>query len=580
MLNPMLRLLSISNIAVISRVQLEFGEGLNLLTGETGSGKSIIVDALELLFGARASQDIVRSGESCAYIEALFDPGFNPALQKLLASAGVEFEDEIIIRREIPVNGRSRIFINDRLSTASVLRSIRPFLLDIHGQGEQQTLLDRDAHLDLLDTYAGLNDLREEISFSYKRWKAVRDELNSLQQDESERLKLLDMLEFQKSEIERAKPFVGEDAQLYEERNILVNAERIADLASESYAILYEQEASLLALLAQVRRRVEELSGLVSGFNSYIERLDSMKYDLEDIAFSLRDYLEGMDFSQQRLREVEERIFELDKLKKKYGPTLKDVLEHYSKLQSRLDSLNFHEEKEKQLQEELERAKGEYLSLAKRLREERQRAALKFEGLVVRELAQVAMEKARFNVKFDSTVGDEDERIDGFTEKGIDRLEFLISANAGEELRPLSRVASGGELSRLMLVLKTIATPARFPRTLIFDEIDSGIGGRVAEAVGLRLKKLAASNQVLCVTHQAQIARFADVHLSVAKIETNGRTETVVMKLDEDGRVEELARMLAGSSVTTTTLKQAKELLAASTVKGTNARVGGRKSSV
>jgi len=576
----MLRLLSISNIAVISRVQLEFGEGLNLLTGETGSGKSIIVDALELLFGARASQDIVRSGESCAYIEALFDPGFNPALQKLLASAGVEFEDEIIIRREIPVNGRSRIFINDRLSTASVLRSIRPFLLDIHGQGEQQTLLDRDAHLDLLDTYAGLNDLREEISFSYKRWKAVRDELNSLQQDESERLKLLDMLEFQKSEIERAKPFVGEDAQLYEERNILVNAERIADLASESYAILYEQEASLLALLAQVRRRVEELSGLVSGFNSYIERLDSMKYDLEDIAFSLRDYLEGMDFSQQRLREVEERIFELDKLKKKYGPTLKDVLEHYSKLQSRLDSLNFHEEKEKQLQEELERAKGEYLSLAKRLREERQRAALKFEGLVVRELAQVAMEKARFNVKFDSTVGDEDERIDGFTEKGIDRLEFLISANAGEELRPLSRVASGGELSRLMLVLKTIATPARFPRTLIFDEIDSGIGGRVAEAVGLRLKKLAASNQVLCVTHQAQIARFADVHLSVAKIETNGRTETVVMKLDEDGRVEELARMLAGSSVTTTTLKQAKELLAASTVKGTNARVGGRKSSV
>jgi DNA repair protein RecN (Recombination protein N) len=553
----MLKSLSISNLAVVTRLQVDFGEGLNLLTGETGSGKSIIVDALGVLLGGRGSHDIIRSGQSKAYVEGIFRVTGHKELLEMVEEAGIETDGtELVIRRELSSTGRSRAFINDQLTTVGFLRELRPFLVDIHGQGEQQSLLYPDSHIDLLDLYAGHEKEREHLKLSYRKWQELERTLAELRRDEADRLRSLDILEFQSREIDRTNLEPGEDIKLADERKLLLNAERLVSVSTQCYDLLYESESAILTQLATISRRVEELAGLDARFYIYIEAVKNAKYSLEDLAYFLRDYTDIVDFSNDRLKQIDDRLAEIDRLKRKYGDSIETILAASAEMHERLERLQSFESREHELVAAISEASGRYLRLAQHLSQKRHAAARRLEKSVLDELQHLAMEQSEFVVGF--LAEKESARA---TERGLDSVEFLVSPNVGEELRPLARIASGGEISRLMLALKTITSPTEYPRTLVFDEVDVGIGGRVAESVGQRLKRLASASQVLCVTHQAQIARFADIHHSVEKRIVSDRTEVVVEKLDQNGRIEELARMIGGAEITELTRRHAHELL-------------------
>ncbi|MCA1618982.1 MAG: DNA repair protein RecN [Acidobacteria bacterium] len=512
----MLAFLNISNFALISELKVEFDRGLNLLTGETGSGKSIIVDALGVLIGDRFSPELIRAGERHASVEGLFALGAHPQVEAILEEAGLGpragGDVELVVRRELSAEGRGRVFVNNRLATLSLLRNLRPLLVDIHGQGTQQTLFDPETHLELLDAFADLAAGREGVAAAYRRWSALNRELEALRRDESEKFHLTDALRFQVSELEAARLAAGEDEQLEAERRRLANLEKLTELCSDAYNTTYEESDSTVARLSRLERQVEELSQYKASYKNYSEGLASARVVLEDLSATLRDFLDGLTFSPERLAEIEGRLAELARLKRKYGGTIESALEH---LESSRQSLG-----------------------------------------------EVAMEHARFEARVESPADlSGEEAAKSFTAAGFDRVEFYFSANAGEPLRPLAKVASGGEASRMMLVLKTSASPARFPRTIVFDEVDAGIGGRVSEAVGLKLKALSRTNQVLCVTHQAQIARFADTHLRVDKHAAAGRTEVSVGRLDRRRQVEEIARMLTGAEITDTARRHAREML-------------------
>lgn len=564
----MLTFLKISNIALIDELNVEFDRGLNLLTGETGSGKSIIVDALGVLVGGRFTSDLLKTGRDRGYIEGLFSVARNRELERLLSDAGIEADraadTEIIIRRELAANGRNKIFINNQLATQSLLRELQPFLVDIHGQGDQQTLFDTTTHLELLDAFASVAALKDEVAGCYKSWSSVKRELEAQGKEDAEKFQLIDILRFQIDELERARLVVGEDEQLEEERRRLNNVEKLSTLCAESFGLIYEEGDSAITRIRQTVRRVEELAGYESRFREYLEGLETSRAMLEDLAFSLRDFADKLEFSPDRLEEIENRLAELSRLKRKYGGSAETGLEHLARSQDRLRQIERSDEREVQLRAELAAARTAYIERARKLHHERVRSAKKFERAVERDLAEVAMEHARFQAQTTAPPDSElnaDDATASFTASGIDRVEFYFSANVGEAIRPLAKVASGGEASRLMLVLKTVAGATEFPRTIVFDEIDSGIGGRVSEAVGVKLKKLSETNQVFCVTHQPQIARFADSHLLVRKEAIAGRTEISVDTLDRRGRVEEIARMLTGAEITETARRHAREML-------------------
>ena len=550
----MLQFLNISNIALIDDMQVEFESGLNLLTGETGSGKSIIVDALGVLIGGRFSSDLIKSGAERGSIEGLFSVTPNPELELLLENAGFGFSSELIIRRELSATGRNKIFINNQLATQSLLRDLRPYLVDIHGQGDQQTLFNPETHLEILDAFAGNGALRAEVAEAYARWTSLRRELESLRHDEAEKFQLVDTLKFQIAELERAHLSPGEDEKLEEERRRLANVEKLTGLCQESYSRIYEDDDAAVTRLRHTLKDVEELAEYESSFRDYLEGLETARAVLEDLSFSLRDFADRLEFSPARLGEIEDRLAELSRLKRKYGGSIAASLEHLARSEDRLRQIETSDERERELNVQLAASHDRYLELARKLHKERVKAAKKFEQAVEKGIAEVAIDNARFQVQVNDDV-------DAAGQKGIDHTEFYFSANVGEEVKPLARVASGGEASRLMLVLKTVANGSQFPRTIVFDEIDTGIGGRVSEAVGLKLKKLSQTNQVLCVTHQPQIARFADSHLVVQKEALKGRTQVSVDRLDKAGRVEELARMLTGAEITDSATKHAKELL-------------------
>ena len=551
----MLKSLNISNLAVVTKLQVEFGHGLNLLTGETGSGKSIIVDALGLLLGGRTSAEMIRSGQQKAHVEGVFQVVAHKELFQTVESAGIEIDSkEIVVRRELTASGRSRAFINDQLTTVAFLRELRPYLVDIHGQNEQQTLLYAESHLDLLDLFAGLEKDCEEIRSKYRYWQSLEKELAELRHSEAERLRLLDMLEFQSSEIERANLEIGEDQRLQDERRLLINGEKLTASSVHCYEMLYESEAAILSQLASLGKKMDELASLDPRFGQYIESVQSARYGLEDLAYFLRDYIDRVNFSPERLKEVEDRLIEIDKLKRKYGNSIETILSSAEEMREKLLRLHTSELQEQRLVKSISEAQASYWEIAKDLSKRRRKIARDLETAVMEELKHLAMERTQFQMGF---LGNEIRA----TERGMDNVEMLVSTNVGEEFRPLVKIASGGEISRLMLALKTIIAPTEYPRTLVFDEVDVGIGGRVAEAVGQRLKRLATTNQVLCVTHQAQIARFADIHYSVEKRVIAGRTEVSVEKLDQVGRVEELARMIGGSQITDLTRQHANELL-------------------
>jgi DNA repair protein RecN (Recombination protein N) len=561
----MLRFLRIRNLAVIEAVEVEFEPGFNVLTGETGAGKSILVEAVGLLLGARASADLVRTGEPLATIEAIFDD-----------TGG----RELIVRREISNQGRSRSFIDGALATASALRDLSARLVELHGQHEHQALLDPLAHLPLLDDYAGGGEIAAQVATVWARLRSLRDKLERSRMDEREKSARLDLIGFQLGEIEKAAPKAGEDEQLTATRQVLASAERIQRLCEESYATLYDRDDAVLAGLGGVWKRVGELATIDSQFAPYVESRDGIKSHLEDLAFFLRSYADGIDSSPARLQEVEDRLALLERLKRKYGPTLHEVIERGAVLARERDFLTGAGEGAEDLLKSLDAATAEYLSTARELSRRRRTAAVHFARDVEGLLGELAMARTRFEVRFNEAELPES----GWSERGIDNAEFFVSPNPGEELRPLARIVSGGELSRVMLALKTLATtkPGSMfdanpvgAKTLIFDEVDAGIGGRVADVVGSRLQELGKRFQVLCITHLPQIAARGDAQFLIEKSIRGRRTVTQVERLDKEGRIEEIARMIGGASISEQTRASARELIEAG-CEGTRATQPGR----
>ena len=562
----MLTLLKINSIALIDELEIEFGRGLNLLTGETGSGKSIIIDSLGALTGERVSSDLIKQGEERARVEGLFVVSMTEELQAALRESGIEADDsEIIIRRELARSGKNRIFINNQLATAGLLKKIGPMLVDIHGQGEQAALFDTSRHIEFLDEFGRHQETLERVRAAFHHWSSVWTELGMLRQNESEKLQLLDILKFQVDEITRANLRADEDTELEEEKRRLSNVEKLSALSEESYSLLYEAEESTVSTLERATRKVEELAEYDSRFAEYLEGLQTAQAVVDDLAMTLRDFSSHLEYSPARLDAIENRLAEISRLKRKYGDSIESVLHHLSESKDRLDAVQTSEVREIELQKELAVARRKYVEAATTLYGARVKTAAKFEKEIEKELKAVALDKAKFKVVIEAPTGpDAADAERSFSAEGFDRIEFFFSANPGEQPRPLAKIASGGEASRLMLIIKTIAKMRGADKTAVFDEVDVGIGGRVAEAVGLKLKQLSTSQQVLCVTHQPQSASLADRHFVVDKMVDRGRTSIAARELDRAERVEEIARMLAGEKISETAREHAREMLAAS----------------
>ena len=559
----MLSFLRIQNIALIRSLEVEFGPGLNLLTGETGSGKSIIVDSLGALTGERVSSDLIKEGEETATIEGLFTVAPSLELTTIFDESGIEFENidsvELIVRREIFLAGKNRIFINNQLVTASLLKRIGPFLVDIHGQGEQTALFDPRSHLEMLDEFAATDALRGKVSDAFLKLRAVRSELDALHRDEAEKLQLVDILKFQVDELKRASLKPDEGETLEEEKRRLNNVEKLSTLGDEAYSLLYEMDKSSLATVDQAIKKIEELGEFDGRFRELTESLQSARAILDDASITVRDFRSHLEFSPERLEEIESRLAAIAAVTRKYGGTVETALLHLAESEARLSNIESAELRVKELTLELNAKKADYISAAQILSDRRIAAARKFEKAVESDLKTVALEKAKFNVTIDVD-GDEEKR---FTANGFDRVEFYFSANPGESPKPLAKVVSGGESSRLTLVLKTASHMHITGKTAVFDEIDAGIGGRVAEAVGERLKQLAEKQQVMCVTHQAQVASKADHHFVVEKTIDKRSTTVTIRALTDAERIEEIARMLAGETITDAARENAREMLAA-----------------
>jgi DNA repair protein RecN (Recombination protein N) len=554
----MIKLLRINNIALISSLEIELGPGLTLLTGETGAGKSILIDALGLVLGERASGDLIRSGEDRGVVEALAE---GPALKAFLEHHGLPLEgEEIVIRREVQTSGKGKATVNGALVPLAVLKELAPLVAAVHGQHDPQGLLDPATHLDLLDHHAGLD--REAVEATYVRLREVEGALDHLRKDRREAERRREMLAFQADEIEKAQLRPGEEEALRAEKARQANAGRLVGLSAEAYGLLYEEDGAALSRLGQVFRKVEELGGIDPSFLPFLEGRGALLAPLDDLALFLRDYRERVQLTPGRLDEVESRLASIDRLKKKYGSSLDEVLAFGEHSRRELERMGSPEEQERTLEAERTTLAGRYFERARELSRERRAAALDLQKKVRADLGPLAMEKTRFEVAFRPEViptnaGD----TTTWTEKGLETAEFLLSPNPGEDLRPLARIASGGELSRIMLGLKSVASLDARGLTLVFDEVDAGIGGRVAEVVGKKLRSMAARHQVLCVTHLPQIASLADRHYAVRKRVERGRTTTEVVPLGSEERVEEIARMLGGETLTETTRHHAREMV-------------------
>ena len=548
----------VENYAVVERIRVQFHAGLNLLTGETGSGKSIVVDALGLVFGSRASADMVRSDTERARVAAIFETPRDRNFEELLGRAGVEIEDgELIVEREILAGGKSRAFLGNRPVTVALLREIAPFLGDIHGQHEQQQLFSSVAQLDSLDEFAGIGKQREQAGEVFRRWKALGGELEELERSEQEKLRMADLWSFQRKEIDAAALKPGEDVQLEQERVVLRNVAKLQEAANVAYGLLYEAQESVSSQLRMALKKLEDLAKIDTSLERVAETLRAAAIGVDEASDAVRDYQDHLEADPKRLDEIESRLALIERLKRKYGSGLEEVLAFLEDVRAKMEGIETAGARKTGLEQDLAQAAAEYVNCAAALTKARKSGAEKLAKKVETELGALALGSAVFRIEV---------REAAWSEDGADRVEFLISANAGEEPRPLDRVASGGELSRIALALKTSlgnagANAKSVPRTLVFDEIDSGIGGGVAEAVGRRLKKLAAANQVLCVTHLAQVAGFADHHYSVEKREVKGRTVAEIEELTGAARTQEIGRMLSGQKVTAEALKHAEQLI-------------------
>jgi DNA repair protein RecN (Recombination protein N) len=566
----MLQELSITNLAIIDHLRLSFSPGMNVLTGETGAGKSIIVDAVSALLGARVSAEtIVRSGSERATVEAVFTltPEQSEELRPLLEEYGLDDgEGTLILSREISRSGRSVCRVNGRAVTLSLLEEIGQRLIDIHGQSEHLSLLRVREHLFFLDRYAGLTAQREHLAGIVAEIRRVRQALQACLQDERELARRMDLLQYQVAEIEAARLDPDEEAELLHQRTMLANAERLSELASSSYTLLDggEQRRSALDILGAALHDLQQLERLDPSLAELRQALEGAIYQLEDVARSLRRYRDSIEYSPARLKQVEDRLSLIHTLKRKYGDTVEEVLRFAQRAREELESIAHNEERVAELREQEEALLRQAGEEAARLSEARQRAAKELERAIEEELAELKMERARFVVSIERVEDPSGPEIDGkrwaLDATGIDRVEFLIAPNVGEPPKPLAKIASGGETSRLMLAMKGVLSAADPVPTLIFDEIDAGISGRVGTLVGRRLWNLTRQHQVLCVTHLPQIASFADRHLGVSKQVDGERTVTVVHPLSGDERQRELAALLGGDG-SQSALLNARDLL-------------------
>ncbi len=581
----MLTELRLENYAVIDNLVVEFGAGLNLLTGETGAGKSILIDALALLLGEKASTDVIRAGADRAVIAAVFEAegASEKALEKILDANGLDESDDgsLILRREIAAGGKGRVFVNNQPATVSVLKLLAPHLAIIHAQNESILSFDGPARIELLDTFAGSEI--DPVADAYSAWNQIRTRIEELERGEQDKLRLVDLWTFQKREIEEARLQNGEDERLEAEKRVLANAEKIYNAAMNAFDLLYEGNGSTATSLRGAQKQVEELARYEPKFQEALVALEQARISVEDVGVTLRDYAGGIQASPEHLAQVEDRLAIFDRLKRKYGPTLDEVIQFGAEVSRKLVEVENKDEILRQLRGELEKAANEYLKAARTLSKKRADAARKLEKLVEAEINDLAMKSA---FRIEKTTSEEERE---WTASGIDQVVYMISTNPGEPMRQLEHIASGGELSRVMLALKA-SVEAENPtsrktgetlrlrsgqewgthrrgsggqKTLVFDEIDTGIGGRAAEAVGKKLKSLARSNQVLCVTHLPQIATFGDQHFVIEKKEHGGRTRTSIRPVSGEQRTEEVARMLSGAKLTETSRKHAEQMIKA-----------------
>jgi DNA repair protein RecN (Recombination protein N) len=598
------------NYAVIDHAIAVFGPGLNLLTGETGAGKSILVDALALLMGGKSSADVVRHGADKAVVSCVFES--TPGAEAILEENGIDAESaDIILRREILSGGKGRVFVNNQPATVAVLKQLAPELALVHAQTETLNSFDQAQQRILLDRFAGIS--ADEVASAHSCWTEARQKLDDLLQGEQDRLRMVDLWSYQRKEIDSAHLQPGEDEQLETEKRVLANAEKLYTAAQGAFDQLYEGGSSAEAALRAALRNVEELARYDSRFTDAVQQLASARATVDDVATTLRDYAEAINASPERLAEIEDRLALLDRLKRKYGKTVADVVEFGAEVARKLSEVEDRDEVLKTLRGALDKAAKEYQAAASALTAARKAAAGKLAKLAEAQINSLAM-KVRFDVAILSAADSESSksadapkaggRSKGANEKGTgsgayissasrseasptvegspagashwastgwDTVDYRIATNAGEPMKPLTEIASGGEMSRVMLALKVAvedhsskSSKNPTPRTLVFDEIDIGIGGRAAEAVGHKLKALSRGQQVLCVTHLPQIAAFADQHLVVEKRESDGRTKTQIRTLDDRSRTHEVARMLSGATVTETSLQHAAQMVAAS----------------
>jgi DNA repair protein RecN (Recombination protein N) len=551
------------NYAVIDRSIAVFGPGLNLLTGETGAGKSILVDALALLMGGKGSADLVRHGAEKAVVACVFET--TPGAESILEQNGIDSAGtEIILRREIQSTGKGRVFINNQPATVTVLRQLAPELALVHAQSETLSSFDQAQQRILLDRFGGLST--DAVAEAHNRWRQASDKLDELIQGEQDRLRMVDLWTYQHKEIHSAQLKPGEDEALETEKRVLANSEKLYAAATGGFDQLYEGGASAEVSLRAALRNLEELARYDGRFTEAVQQIQSVRATVSDIAASLRDYAESINASPERLAEIEDRLALIDRLKRKYGQTIPEVVTFGEEVAQKLAEVEDRDEILKALRAALEQAAKEYRAAAAALSAERKAAAARLAKLAEAQINSLAMK-----VKFELTVT-ANENQSAWNSSGWDQVVYRIATNPGEPLKPLDEIASGGEMSRVMLALKVAVEESSSktrkknptPRTLVFDEIDIGIGGRAAEAVGQKLKSLSRGQQVLCVTHLPQIAAFADQHLVVEKREDHGRTKTQIRTLDDQARNQEVARMLSGATVTETSLQHAAQMIAAS----------------
>ena len=547
----MLSLLHIENIAVIECADISFDRGFNVLTGETGAGKSIVIDAISAILGERAYRDMIRTGTERASVRAVFTevPEF-----PWFAENGVEYDPETVISREIHLDGKNICRVNGTLVNVSCLHKLGIQLINIHGQHDSAALFDEENHLAFLDAFADNGKLRASYGERYEAVAKLRREISSLTMDEGEKLRRMENLKYQIAEIEKAELEPGEDDRLEERRKVLQNAEKLSNGMETAVECLYGGEDSdgASGLLAQAEYALARLSRFSDSFAALHDRVSDLMYQVQDAAEEVRDARDSLSYSAEELEQIESRLDVIHKLRRKYGTTCEDILEYLDKAKKELDEIEFADDKLERLKKNLKKAEKEAWDAALALRENRQQAADTMSKRILSELAQLDMPRVQFACRFTETE---------LTANGADAVAFYMSANAGEALKPLSRVASGGELARIMLAMKNVLAEKDQVATLIFDEVDTGVSGRAAQKVAEKLRSVAVHKQVLCVTHLPQLAALANTHLLIAKSERDGRTYTSVTPLNLEGRKRELARIIGGANITETTLKSAEEML-------------------